>query len=221
MRFLEWIREHASTRWVFRGLGSTAYELKPSVGRLARYTPSLERQIVTSFERRSAEFVGLARLGHWDVLALGQHHGLPTRLLDWTTNPLVAAYFAVSSLGTAEPPDARLVAAMIRSGDVIDPEADGDPFALTDIGFLLPRSLSNRIVSQSGLFSVHAQPAEPWTEPLRHGAHVFDIPDEMRPFFRIQLFHTGIDQQLVFGGLDGLSQRIRWQVESGIGLGAV
>jgi hypothetical protein len=239
---MAWVDRHSDSRWVFRGVGDTRFTLMPSAGRVEPYLETQERTILEIFERRASEFVDIHRLSDWDKLALAQHHGLPTRLLDWTTNPLVGAYFAVTAapgnqqfhhrdpkLDDAEVsarPDpsmvsARVVAWRVSSRLVVDPRMQSDPFALTDISFLLPRALTTRIVTQSGLFSVHPVPHDPWTEPLEGGTHVFDIPGKMRTFFQRKLFYLGIDAQRIMGGLDGLCARLTWQYGARVGLGAV
>jgi hypothetical protein len=86
---------------------------------------------------------------------------------------------------------------------------------------VLPRSLTTRIVTQGGVFSFHPQPAVPWEEPLKAGADIFDIPGEMRSFFRQRLFYLGVDPQRIMGALDGLGSRLAWQYGDRIGLGAV
>lgn len=58
-----------------------------------------------------------------------------------------------------------------------------DPFAITRISLWWPRSVTHRIPSQGGLFSVHPNPSQPWEDPLQDEDHVFDIPGEMRAFF--------------------------------------
>src|SRR5688500_9028126 len=95
--FLEWPNAHSDCSWAFRGLGDSTFSLIPSVGRRADYNLVHERAVLELFKRRIPEFYPVAGLQELDFLALAQHHGAPTRMLDWTTNPLVAAYFAVAS----------------------------------------------------------------------------------------------------------------------------
>jgi hypothetical protein len=214
--FLAWTSHHADSRWVYRGVPDNTFKLIPSIGRKKEYKLTDELVLLEIFRRRATEFLGYQTLSDWDLLALAQHHGMPTRLLDWTSNPLVAAYFAVSSSPSEK--DAKIVGYRVRSSDIIDVTTSLED--LTNTGFLMPRSITVRIVSQSGVFSCHHQPDVPW-QPSDNNYHTFDIPKEMRELFQRRLFYLGIDGQRIMGGLDGLCARLKWQYEAGIGLGAV
>lgn len=237
-KFLTWVDVHSDSSWVFRGLGDSSFPLVAGAGRTKNFKEANEKVILEIFERRAAEFMDLSGLSEWDKLAVAQHHGLPTRFLDWTTNPLVAAYFAIFAapgareyrdhtgsicLATPAPIDtcARIVAFRVRTTMVIDTHGGTDPFARREIGFVLPRSLTARIVTQGGLFSYHPNPAVPWTDPLENAKHVFDIPGDMRGFFQRRLFYLGVEPQRIMGGLDGIGSRLHWQYSATIGLGAV
>lgn len=234
--FQDWMDDHSESSWVFRGIGDPSFELVPAIGRSSTYSLRREISVLSAFRRRMPQFGHSSGLDRWDELALAQHHGVPTRLLDWTTNPLMAAYFASTALPgaveltrrrakiTATPApqhvDCLVVATRVRNARVIDPEVSLDPFALPGVRFLLPRTVSGRIVSQAGLFSIHPNPNEPWMDPMANVAHRFTIPGDMRDFFLRRLFYVGIDPLYAMGGLDGLGARLNWQVIRGIGLGA-
>ena len=91
---------NSESRW-YRGIGNVTYELRPSLFRhpnIAALKPlELERLLIVRFRQRSIPFLSHRIDDDWELLFLMQHHGVPTRLLDWTENPYVALYFALIS----------------------------------------------------------------------------------------------------------------------------
>lgn len=84
------------SNFVFRGVGDMSWGLETSLQRMGHHAASIEKPLLRNF---------LKYAGPGDVpsdallfkLAIAQHHGLPTRVLDWTTAPKVAAHFALSN----------------------------------------------------------------------------------------------------------------------------
>ena len=223
--FMRFVDRHEQSNWVFRGVADAAMHLLvPKIGRdIQIYELAVEKVIFANFRRRSRQFVDTSQMSDWDIMALAQHHSLPTRLLDWTTNPLVAAYFAV----TSAPYDrtARIYAA--RAPQLIDVQSVKNPFECSEVSAFIPSAVAPRIVSQRGLFTVHPLPTQPWdrgrlvqtkvSSPQED--HEFDIPHQFRAFFERKLFQVAIDAAAIKSDLDGICDTLAWQFRSKLAVG--
>jgi hypothetical protein len=154
----------------------------------------------------------------WDWLALAQHFGLPTRLLDWSMNPLVACFFALMEEQHADK-NAIVLAYPLDEGQIVDPKTWPQPFQIDRVGFLFPSSLAPRISSQRGIFSVHPRPNEAWL-PKELEGHRFIIPAEFRFAFQRKLFRMGVDAAHIWANLEGVCSSLKWQYDKRIGISA-
>jgi hypothetical protein len=228
-RFMEFIDRHAQAPWLFRGLGSKDYKLVPKIGR-GQYDPAKEMRIISNFERRCRPLLRREVLTRFDILSIAQHHGLPTRLMDWTSNPLVAAYFAVSSNPPAKvqegsahdvaplSPDAAIMAYFIPP--LRDMNGEKAPFKINEVTFAIPNGLVPRIVNQKGFFSIHPDPLVP-LQIRDMKRDCFVVPDQHRAFFRKKLFYLGIDTAHISADLDGIGATLEWQYSNDIAVGNV
>jgi hypothetical protein len=145
---------------LYRGQ-SDDWELLPRFARLAkardlREPVKLERELLASFQAMSVPYLAPPAIpeSDWDWLALARHHGLPTRLLDWTSNPFVALWFAVEG-GVKEDAHPVLLALDAAKENMKEPSSGTSVFDLRRTYLFRPRHIARQIAAQSAWFSVH------------------------------------------------------------------
>jgi hypothetical protein len=199
-------------RWIFRGHSKASYELIPSVGRgkhTAKSRERYERSLFEIFCREAKAYVSTAPTNDWEWLSLAQHHGLPTRMLDWTYNPLVALFFAVEA---NEDSDGKLYA--LRAATLASQRAvPSSPFEIERPVKLFPNIITPRIRAQEGVFIVCEKLESPLDQVLPTTWTIEQqlIPSAKKGELRYELFRLGVHASSLFPDLDGLGARLKWQ----------
>jgi hypothetical protein len=206
-QFHEIIEQYNARTVIFRGIKSLEYPLIPKIGRVVPpdsigSREKNEQEILRLFKERAFQYLDFTPASDWDWLALGQQYGLPTRLLDWTENPLVACYFAVDQDHGGDS-----VIYAYRNETYIDVNDHPDPFRYKKVGKFIPRHLTQRITTQGGLFTVHPNPYEPFESD---DMDKIILPKGIRSAFKKTLNKYGVNKFALFPGLDGLAAHIEW-----------
>lgn len=219
---------------VFRGVADKRWELMPSLNRVCSHNTALEKQILRSFRKYGyAELQG--NHSFWQIVAMGQQFGLPTRLLDWTYSPLVAAHFATEDTDSYDTDGAIICCDMAKvnrllpeklsrllynekcnvfSLEMLDSTAadfetlaalHDQPFSF----FFEPASTVNRIANQYALFSLTSDP-QVLINTIPGIDSAFEriiIPGSVKLEIRDKLDYLNISERMIYPGLDGVC---RW-----------
>ena len=223
--FLQHIPSQVYTydRWIYRGVESAEQKLIPGLFRNAkhtvdgRYWNEVEAVMLTKFSNGALPYTQWTPPTLLDQLALAQHHGLPTRLLDWTFNPLVALFFAVSNdewtLRFGDEPDSLVWFMLQKCYDTPQIEKLDQ---ISTMCVHVPTHVSPRIAAQRGCFTVHPLPGgkgsfTPLEEVGDLWLHKVIIPNAQRPKIKAELDAIGINYASLFPDLDGLARQIKWE----------
>lgn len=216
-------KEFGDDKWttvVYRGHGAASFQLRPKVGRLKPLASSKSGSVNESlmlelFRRQSVGRLELTALDDWELLAVAQHHGLATRLLDWTRSPLAALYFCVcnevetrDNCGRPMCEDAELIAWRAEKEDLSKP-LPRDPLKIKETIRYIPRVVTPRLRAQSGVFTAHHAPNDEFKPPSREVIRL-RIPHDRRRLIKKSLFKHGIHEAVLFPDVDALARHIQW-----------
>jgi predicted kinase len=224
-------------RIVFRGQQRRDWPLVPSIVRRpfaagsamssVNDTIAIECHIFKTFEAKCSSMFplwisnGSETERRWNILVLAQHFGVPTRLLDWTANPLVALFFALEQCSPADTPAVFAITRIAQSATVGgiarkkprkgDPEAgklvNREPpyYGYHKVVLLNPPNIDGRVTAQSSLLSISKSPSDPIEFDVR-----IDINPSARDKILIDLDGIGINRMTLFPDMEGTGAYLRW-----------
>ncbi len=210
--------------WLFRGVTEATHGLVPKIGRektrklkpvpgsterkRVPYRPEDERAVFTMFRQQARAHLQSVPQSYFEWLAIAQHFGLPTRLLDWTDSLLVAAWFAVEKGGAKKTNSAIWIAKGVR---VVSLDEPGDPLDLAEAAVYRPPHISPRIAAQGSVLMTCPNPTQEVAPPFSRKI-VIDRGAEFT--IKKRLNACGINRRHLFPDLAGLTDHLEWMYKN-------
>ncbi|WP_057833258.1 FRG domain-containing protein [Colwellia sp. TT2012] len=223
--FLQEVDTHEIAK-MFRGHASYEWELLPSIARInhdsleSNYEnggwESIETDLLNSFKQHAVRYISKEPKNKLEWMIQAQHHGVPTRLLDWSSNPLKALYFAVENPAY----DSENGSVYLLSPSSWSPTPYGvDLDSIITMKAFYPDIINDRVASQEGCFTVFPQRTDLKSfKPLKHGfapetdivnLSKISVAKDAKPKIRKQLDKLGINDLSIFPDLDGIAKSLR------------
>ncbi|RKD87786.1 FRG domain-containing protein [Mangrovibacterium diazotrophicum] len=180
-------------------------------------TTEMEFEMLDELKRRSQNMQIHSLKDDWDWLVYAQHFGMKTRLLDWTSNPLTALWFACKNEYKMNQ-DSFVYIFSARKSSLLDRKKDKNPFKTTTTKILRPPQNNNRIISQSGWFTAHRYSKkdekfvglEKNSSYMNHIAKIM-VPSSAKRKILNQLNNFGINHQSMFPDFEGICKQLNWE----------
>ena len=227
------------SKYAFRGLSDSNYKLETTLMRLGGDYSELENHLLRNFSKYAHQNV-VEHDSIWHWLSVAQHHGLPTRLMDWTYSPYIATHFATENIekfdidGVIWAVDYIAVnkfvpeilknelqneRANVFTGKMLLKHLNSlcDFVNLSSEDYMLfmePPSIDDRFINQFAFFSISSNPQLAMDEWLKKYPEIWMkiiIPKELKWEIRDKLDQANITERVLFPGLDGLSQWLKRQ----------
>jgi len=227
------------SKFAFRGLSDMNYKLETTLMRLGGDYPQLENHLLRNFSKYAHQNV-VEHDSIWHWLSVAQHHGLPTRLMDWTYSPYIATHFATENIekfdidGVIWAVDYIAVNKFVPETLKNELQSEGanvftskmlvkhlnslnDFTTLSKEDFTLfiePPSIDDRFINQFAFFSISSNPQLAMDEWLLKHPDIWMkiiIPKTLKWEIRDKLDQANITERVLFPGLDGLSQWLKRQ----------
>ena len=200
---------------LFRGQAVKG-KLLPGIARSkpTKNTEDVEKALLNQLRLQGASLFQNSAVSDLDVMITAQHHGMKTRLLDWTSNPLAALWFACM-----DPAEGDTYVYALEADGLLDADVyQRSPFSVAATRVIQPRLTNARVQAQHGWFTLHrysskakrfvALDANPQVKSL---IHEIRIPSESRRSIRYGLARVGVNASTLFPDLVGLCLHLNWK----------